>query len=212
MDIPWTNIHRYMHQIEFPKDILEDNGSKVALRASRKDLEELILTKSVYGKGTWNKLKSLRLLVRVEELSCRISALDRLLDRPPTGIPYVYDDDLGDTRSVTVLKRFVTVSISCTCRLCGAEWRTTLSAAETYRKHIRKCALYPAALAKLTLQYPTLSAATRDELMMEKFLIRVEQGEFHRWDNSFSLAELRRNPNEVESEETRTRRADEKRF
>jgi hypothetical protein len=204
--IPWTNLHRYMHQIEFPRDILDDRGGKVALRVSRKDLEELILTQSVYGEGTWNNLKRLKLLVPVEELIGRISSLDRKLDRPPTGIPFVYDDELGDTRSVLVLKRFVLESLDCRCLLCKREWKTTQSRSKTFANHALKCPAYQAELAKLAAKLPRLGDAARRELIMERYLEVTEIGEFHRWDNNFSIKELRNNPNEIESERTRLER------
>jgi hypothetical protein len=67
--IPSCKLSAYLDGIQFPVQILEEKGDRVARIEDREGLLELIEVDAVIGIGSWNRIRHLRLNRPVEELA-----------------------------------------------------------------------------------------------------------------------------------------------
>ena len=69
MIIAARNLSGYFKTLQFPVEILEEKGDRVARVESRRGLLALIEVEAVIGIGTWNRIRHLRLNRPIEALA-----------------------------------------------------------------------------------------------------------------------------------------------
>ena len=81
MIVPSSKLSKYLPSIKFPVQVLQPIGDRIAFIVTRPQLEELISLKSVFGVGTYKRIRRLRLYAAVYEkvvlrIRCRPFAED----------------------------------------------------------------------------------------------------------------------------------------